>query len=53
MSDERDERGVRLDAAFYPHTILCIRRSASLTNPQSCNCGGNELIKKTHMHKQH
>ncbi len=39
-----DSRGVRYDAAFYPHDILCIRRGASLTNPQPCNCGGDDLV---------
>jgi hypothetical protein len=41
---ETDERGVRYDSPFYPHTLNCIRR-AMLTNPQPCECGGNEVAK--------
>jgi hypothetical protein len=40
----KDDRGVDLDSAFYPHTINCFRRGMSLTNPQPCTCGGNEMM---------
>lgn len=43
---ETDERGVRYDSAWYPHTINCIRGSASHTNPQKCVCGGHQLLGK-------
>ncbi len=44
MNAETDDRGIRLDSAWYPHTMLCFRRGMSLTNPQACDCGGNELV---------
>lgn len=29
---------------WYPHTINCIRKSLSRTNPQACTCDGNEFL---------
>lgn len=29
---------------LYPHTINCFRKGMSLTNPQKCDCGGNEMM---------
>jgi hypothetical protein len=43
---EVDERGVRLNSVFYPHTLNCFRSSTSMTNPQPCTCGGHELLEK-------
>lgn len=41
---EIDDRGVRLDSPFYPHTLLCFRGGMILTNPKPCDCGGNEMM---------
>ena len=38
-----DERGVPFASAFYPHTINCMRKAANMTNPQPCDCGGDEI----------
>lgn len=37
--EETDERGVRYASPWYPHTVNCMRKAASLTNPQPCDCG--------------
>jgi hypothetical protein len=46
MESEVDARGVRYDSAFYPHTVNCMRKACTRTNPQECDCGGNELAKE-------
>lgn len=47
--DKVDDRGVSLASPFYPHTVNCFRASMSLTDPQPCRCGGDELMKDIRM----
>jgi hypothetical protein len=41
-----DERGVSTDEPFYPHTINCMRKGMNITNPQPCDCSGDDVMKE-------